>query len=147
MVFTQSLGFTMAVTLQPLILSRVQLIIGKTGEVLSLTQAVHLAIFTLSELNQLSLGVPFLEQRKSAPSEQEAGGDAFSFCPDALPVHLWSFVPWAWEKHTSFSQWRCSELGRPTGGSHASPDRRGPDSQSFCLWSYTPVVGEKDRLF
>lgn len=42
-------------TSQSLMRPRVQLIIGKTGEVLSLTQAVHLAIFTLSELNQLSL--------------------------------------------------------------------------------------------
>lgn len=74
-------------TRQPLIHSCVQLIIGKTGEVLSLTQAVHLAIFTLSELNQLSLCVLFLEQRKSAPFEQEARGAEFSFRTDAHPVH------------------------------------------------------------
>lgn len=42
-------------TLQSLIHSFVQLIIGKTGELLSFIQAIHFAIFTLSELGQFSL--------------------------------------------------------------------------------------------
>lgn len=97
-------------TSQSLIHSFVQLIIGKTGELLSFIQAVHFAIFTLSELGQFSLNsFPKTEIRAFGTS---GVGGAFSSTIGVSPVHS-EFVWWPWEKKTSFSQLSFPSCGAP----------------------------------